>query len=228
MNLRDNRRSVWEREGKRQRETERAILCLILEYISHPPYSNQISQLRPKTSAMMDDRAAGIVGYFYLPHSSDFSASWQVSAQALFSFTWLYPHLRLQSTWFPLCYWTQRKKCECFSECDLAEGGPLHMLRAPGHFDQHVARHKSFSIIDIVQVVSIRLWGGGLVANEALKEFPPPVGISYLILERGALFFGPPKYLIHWESHYAVLLYGKKQLEHYSKHLFLCFTEVSQ
>lgn len=68
MNLRDNRRSVWEREGKRQRETERTILCLILECISHPPYSNQISQLRPKTSDMMDDHAAGIVGYFYLPH----------------------------------------------------------------------------------------------------------------------------------------------------------------
>lgn len=81
-----------------------------------------------------------------------------------------------------------KKKCECFSECDLAEGGPLHMLRAPGHFDQHVACHKSFSIIDIVQVVSIRLWGGGLMANEALKEFPPPVGISYLILERGTFF----------------------------------------
>ncbi len=34
------------------------------------------------------------------------------------------------------------------------------------------------------------------MANEALKEFPPPMGISYLILERGT-FFGPPKCLIH-------------------------------
>lgn len=108
-----NRRTVWEREEKRQREgkeTERAILCLILKCISHPPYSNQISQLRPKTSDMMDECAAGTVGYFYLPHFSDFSASWQVCSQALFSFTWLYPHLRLQSTWFPLCYWTERQK----------------------------------------------------------------------------------------------------------------------
>ncbi len=64
-----------ERRKKATRNRERDILCLILECISHPPYSNQISQLRPKTSDMMDDRAAGIVGYFYLLHCSDLSAS---------------------------------------------------------------------------------------------------------------------------------------------------------
>lgn len=164
----------------------------------------------------MDERAAGIVGYFYLPHSCDFSASWQVSTQALFSFTWLCPHLKVQSTGFPLCYWTG-KKSVFFSECDLAEGGPLHMLRVPGQFDQHVARHKSFSITDIVQVVSIRLWRGGLVANEALKQFPPPVGISYLILERGTFFFSIMQFCCM----------KTKQLEHSLNH-FLCFTEVSQ
>lgn len=76
-------------KGKERGKKQRDILCLILKYISHPPYSNQISQLRPKTSDMMDDHTAGIVGYFYLPDSSDFSARRQASSQALFSFTWL-------------------------------------------------------------------------------------------------------------------------------------------
>lgn len=190
MNPRGDCRSVYEREGKSQREgkeTETAIL----KCISHPPYSNQISQLRPKTSDMMDDCAAGIVGYFYLPHSSDFSASWQLLAKPCS----VSPGSILTCGYNQrdFLYVIEQKDKAGFSECDLGEDGSLHMLRAQGHFDQHVARHKSFSIIDIVQVVSIRLWGGGFVANEALKEFPPPVGISYLcyLILRGRDVFSP-------------------------------------